>query len=656
MKKIYLFFAFVIALAISSKADYYIVGDFTDNSWKPNVAQYTLTYESDGVYSTVANFKVGANGFTLLGKLDEKWENINERYQLDPYDPSLGNRSTEMLTDKEILIKPGSANIFCNYVPAGYYKIIFNTNNMTLKFETIESTDYVYVAGGFAKNWLTQDPFVAAPETSKGSRIYKWYIDCENANDELKISTKLSQKVNEWSGEESFNAGVFALGGKETNGKPIFTTKNDGDWDKNLKLTSKGRYYFTLDLNKNELTIENSYQLHTWVVDGAPNGVLNSLGNKKFDRIDANTCVLSFESPIELASDEEFLLKGYDYFKGSTDAANSWTLKANDGGNIFIKAGEYYNAVVNDAADVTLKFNTYAETTTGLDAVVNSAADYVKVNATLYGHYFDGTYLYASTTENNSSKKNTANEGDKGKGWSDKEENFTQNDWVVIEGLSADFEGKEIAAGSIVELKANDAYPVVKFVASVTPADGKTLTANTYRVANFNIGKDVNAVKYVWLVAPQAGEYCHVTGYVAAADGGKVTLKSAASSEDVKIGETTITVEPVEMTVNYSGEVTTGKWFSFTGIVVKNGETLELNALSAEDVSTGVESVETANATVFAANGTINVSSNAEASIEVYTANGQMVRAINADNASIAVAPGFYLVKVGSQVSKVIVK
>ena len=267
-----------------------------------------------------------------------------------------------------------------------------------------------------------------------------------------------------------------------------------------------------------------------------------------------------------------------------------------------------------------------------------------------------GTYLFASTTENNSSKKNTINEGDKGLGYSDDESEFTQNDWVAIEGLTSDFVGKEIAAGNIVELKANAAYPVVKFVASVTPADGKTLTANTYRVANFNIGKDVNAVKYVWLVAPQAGEYCHVRGYVAAAADGKVTLKSAKESSTATIGETQITVDPVEMTVNYSGAVTTGKWFSFTGIVVKNGDALELNALSAEDVSTGVESVETANAAVFAANGTINVSSEAQAAIEVYTANGQMVRAINADNASIAVAPGFYLVKVGNQVSKVVVK
>ena len=649
MKKIYLFLAFVIALAISAKADYYIVGEFTDNNYNPSVAQYTLTYESDGVYSTVANFKVGGNGVTLLENLGQNWGEVT-RYQLAD-DKMYASIDTEMS-----ITSFKGYNIFCDNVPKGYYKIIFNKNNMTLKFETIERTDYVYVAGGFAKNWLTQDPFVAAPETSKGSRIYKWYIDCVNANDELKISTTLSQKIGVWYGSEKdgagFNDGLFKLGGLSTNGKnisPIQENDNDG----NFKLTSKGRYYFTLDLNKNELTVENSYMLHTWV----EGGVLNSLGNKKFDRIDENTCELRFESPIELKSDEAFLLKGYDYFRGSTEAANSWTL-ATSGNDISLKAGKYYNAVVNDAAaeKPSLKFNTYAETTTGLDAVVNSAADYVKVNATLYGHYFDGTYLYASTTENNSSKKNTANEGDKGKGWSDDESKFTQNDWVAIKGLSADFVGKEIAAGGIVELKENAAYPVVKFVAAVTPADGKTLAANTYRVANFNIGKDVNAVKYVWLVAPQAGEYCHVRGYVAAAADGKVTLKSAKESSTATIGETQITVDPVEMTVNYSGAVTTGKWFSFTGIVVKNGETLELNALSAEDVSTGVESVETANATVFAANGTINVSSEAQAAIEVYTANGQMVSAINTDNASIAVAPGFYLVKVGSQVSKVIVK
>ena len=94
-----------------------------------------------------------------------------------------------------------------------------------------------------------------------------------------------------------------------------------------------------------------------------------------------------------------------------------------------------------------------------------------------------------------------------------------------------------------------------------------------------------------------------------------------------------------------------GAWYTLDGHVC-DGDV----CYNKIETATGVESVETANATVFAANGTINVSSEAQAAIEVYTANGQMVSAINADNASIAVAPGFYLVKVGNQVSKVVVK
>ena len=271
--------------------------------------------------------------------------------------------------------------------------------------------------------------------------------------------------------------------------------------------------------------------MHTWSQNNTGN-VLNGLKDtyKTFTRISDVESVLVFEKPIELTANEQFLLKkGESFIRNphyQDNASNIWygTFAWSDikNSNFTLAAGTYYSATIKNGV---LKFNTYAETKTGLDAVVNSAADYVKVKATLYGHYFDGTYLFASTTENNSSKKNTINEGDKGLGYSDDESEFTQNDWAAIEGLTSNFVGKEIAAGNIVELKANAAYPVVKLVSTVEPASGKTLVANTYRVANFNIGKDVNAVKYVWLVAPQAGEYCHVRGYVAAAADGKVKLK-----------------------------------------------------------------------------------------------------------------------------------
>lgn len=292
----------------------------------------------------------------------------------------------------------------------------------------------------------------------------------------------------------------------------------------------------------------------------------------------------------------------------------------------------------------------------GLDALlIGEVGKKYQINCVLRVNHMDANYVYASTTENNSSKKNTANEGDKGKGWSDKEEEFTQNDWVAIQNSGLEL-GDQVAIGSVATLVSNGAFPVIEFVSMSKDAPEKPFKANTFRVANFNIGKDVNAVKYVWLVAPQAGEFCHVRGYVEAAADGKVTLKSAKESSTETIGGTPITVDPVEMTVNYTGAVTTGNWFSFTGIVVKNGGALELNAISAEDVSTGVEGVEASSVKVYGAEGVINVVSEEVAPIAVYSANGAIVSSVEASSASIAVAPGFYIVKAGNSVSKVTVK
>ena len=295
-------------------------------------------------------------------------------------------------------------------------------------------------------------------------------------------------------------------------------------------------------------------------------------------------------------------------------------------------------------------------TTVGLKEVLDgNVGGKYQINCALRVNYKDANYAYASTTENNSSKKNTANEVDKGKGWSDKEADFTQNDWVAIQNSDLEL-GDQVAIGSVATLVSNGAFPVIEFVSMSKDAPETPFKANKFRVANFNIGKDVNAVKYVWLVAPQAGEFCHVRGYVAAAEGGKVTLKSAQESSTVTIGVTPITVDPVEMTVNYTGAVTTGNWFSFTGIVVNGTNGLELNAISAEDVSTGVEGVEASSVKVYGAEGVINVVSEEVAPIAVYSANGAIVSSVEASSASIAVAPGFYIVKAGNSVSKVTVK
>lgn len=347
------------------------------------------------------------------------------------------------------------------------------------------------------------------------------------------------------------------------------------------------------------------------------------------------------------------------YFASSTWTNASATL---DGSIVTVKPVDGTKPIAaviantTGASSMVIKYVEVIATTVGLKEVLDgNVGGKYQINCALRVNYKDANYAYASTTENNSSKKNTANEGDKGKGWSDKEGEFNQNDWVAIQNSDLE-EGAEIATGSVATLVSNGAFPVIEFVSMSKPASETPFEANTFRVANFNIGKDENAVKYVWLVAPQAGEYCHVRGYVAAAEGGKVTLKSAQESSTEIIGGNPITVDPVKMTVNYTGAVTTGNWFSFTGIVVNGKDGLELNAISAEDVSTGVEGVETSSVKVYGAEGVINVESEEVAPIAVYSANGAIVSSVEASSASIAVAPGFYIVKAGNSVSKVTVK
>ncbi|MDD6007467.1 MAG: InlB B-repeat-containing protein, partial [Bacteroidales bacterium] len=270
---------------------------------------------------------------------------------------------------------------------------------------------------------------------------------------------------------------------------------------------------------------------------------------------------------------------------------------------------------------------------------------------TLHTHYFDGTYVYASTIDNMGSNKNLYNSDKAGEYFSDKAANFAQEDWVVIKGLTAEDVNKEIAVGTAFTKGDNTTtFPVI----NITTANAKaasTRELNNYRVANFNIYADNAHVNNIWLVAPQAGEYCHLTGYVKAVSGNVVTLASSDKEDDA-----------VEMTVNIAklsakSAVVAGAWYKFTGIVVNGNKVLTFNATSSEDVSTGVEEAEIGSTIVRGMNGEIAVSVAAPATVSVYTAGGALVATRNiADSDAIAVAPGFYIVKADNTVVKVLVK
>ena len=297
-------------------------------------------------------------------------------------------------------------------------------------------------------------------------------------------------------------------------------------------------------------------------------------------------------------------------------------------------------------------------TKTGLDAVLagNVGGKY-QINCALRVNYKDDNYVYASTIGGGSTA--TAPTAAQAKEyWSDKVENFRQNDWVAIADLDETYVGKEIEAGSVATYVENNGFPVIKFD-SMNAKEGTKVETNTYRVANFNIGSTSPVVNKLWLVSPQPAEYCKVKGYVDVADVKASYLFAQTGSEATVIEGTPY--EPLDMTINLADadkKITEQGWYVFEGIVIKNGKDLELNAISATagSIETGVEGVETSSVKVYGAEGVINVESEEVAPIAVYSANGAIVSSVEASSASIAVAPGFYIVKAGNSVSKVTVK
>ena len=301
-------------------------------------------------------------------------------------------------------------------------------------------------------------------------------------------------------------------------------------------------------------------------------------------------------------------------------------------------------------------------TENGLDKVLNAnAGDYYRIATNLHCHYHDGTYLYASTIANSGSSKNAFNEDKKTESLSDKESDFIQEDWVAISGLTSDYVGKVIESGNTATVVSNTDYPVISFDEDVT-ATASRMDINTYRVENFNIHADNAAVNNIWLVAPQPAEYCSVKGFLSEQNiheaEGYLVLQSAESATTTR---SNAAVEPLTLNVYYDAaniKLDTDGWYYFTGVVSKENDALKYTAFKASDkpIYTAIDDVDAGTTRIFAANGSINVAADKQTTIAVYSANGQLVAAIEASSATIALTPGFYIVRVGTQVTKLAVR
>ena len=302
--------------------------------------------------------------------------------------------------------------------------------------------------------------------------------------------------------------------------------------------------------------------------------------------------------------------------------------------------------------------DTYVATENGLDKILTAnAGECYRINTPLYCHYFDGTYIYASTLDNSGSSKNTFNEDKKSAEGSDDENQFTQEDWVAISGLSEDFKGHKIESGNVATVVSNNEFPVISLPESFSSTTGDvTPPLNEFRVAHFNIQADNDEVRNIWLVAPQPAEYCSFTGYVSAENIHEdyFILQSDKVNGAVK--------EPLTMNIYYDAATANlnfdeNDWNAFAGIVSKDGDALKFTALSKlKDLPLGIEGIDAGSTQIFATNGNINIASDTKDTITIYAANGQLITSVEASNATIPVPSGFYIVKVGNQVAKLAVK
>ena len=344
----------------------------------------------------------------------------------------------------------------------------------------------------------------------------------------------------------------------------------------------------------------------------------------------------------------------------SADAPTNITMSIDAEGNFVLKFGANYFCYNSGSPRFTtyndqgtqatnMKIQLFREPDAMVSVMDATAKTDVKLPVSVVGRKVFGNYLLASTVNNGGAQLESPSLAEAKHFWSNDPEKFNQESWIAIEGLDDNYVGKEFEVGQTLTAAGADAtygFPTYT-VAALSELDyyAGELAINNYSVSNFKIGSSDETAN-VWLVVPQLGEYCQIHGYVDA----KVPNATMAKVQANEKSNLYATVY-----LNGLSEFKTSGWYNIEGVVAKDKVGLAIYA-TAVDTATGVEGVETSSVKVYGAEGVINVESEEVAPIAVYSANGAIVSSVEASSASIAVAPGFYIVKAGNSVSKVTVK
>ena len=306
------------------------------------------------------------------------------------------------------------------------------------------------------------------------------------------------------------------------------------------------------------------------------------------------------------------------------------------------------------------------------DKVVDGAAligmkkgKFYKVNVVLQGVKANDGVLYARTSEP-SAKPSEPKKDYFDKSYEDYDlSKYVQRDWVAINGLTSDYEGKEVATGFIASYDGETLTPV----AAPAIGDAADVTnINTFSVANVFYGNYENTDKLgmandyrPFFVKAKLNEVAYYVGTVtkdSASEGNKFRLNGSGKC-GVFEGKGVLLEAADGITLSESN----GEYKQLLGVLVAetvdglaNGG-VKLVALSAPTNPTGVAALKAdGKATVYGTEGAVVVNG-ADGKVMIFDAMGRMVKSVNAEgDATVAMPAGYYIVRTAGTAAKVMVK
>ena len=286
---------------------------------------------------------------------------------------------------------------------------------------------------------------------------------------------------------------------------------------------------------------------------------------------------------------------------------------------------------------------------------------FYQVYVNLQGVKVNGGVLYARTSETSAapSKPKETHTGFDSYEDGNKLGEYDQRDWVAIEGLTSEYERKQIEVGFVAR------YDGSKLIPLTTPVSGTDIDVelNTFGVANVFYGNYENTEGFGWkdgdgkpyypfFVKAKVNEVANYVGEVKEVTGG---LELWGSGVCGKLNNKGLKIDANGIEITASAE-----YQQIEGVLVADAEAnggVKLVALSEPGKPTGVAALKAdGKATVYGTEGAVVVNG-ADGKVMIFDAMGRMVKNVSAEGAAtVAMPAGYYIVRTAGTAAKVIVK